>query len=188
MLTEMSKNWWLFLVRGLLAVAVGVLALIWPAPAWLALVTLFGAFVLLDGVFTLVAGIDFIQYFDRGWAVMLEGVMGIIIGILTLIWTKPASEILFYFVAAWAVFTGILEILTAARIRFFIPGEWAMILAGVLSILCGILLFVFPASGVVALVWTIGIYAIGFGITQMVFATHLHSLESDIKQSGLAGI
>ncbi len=188
MLTEMSKNWWLFLVRGLVAIAFGVLALIWPAQSWLALVILFGAFALVDGIFTLVTGIQLSKYFDRWWAVVLEGIMGIAAGVLTLIWPGAASHVLFYFVAVWVILTGVLEIMVATRIRFYIPGEWNMILAGVLSILCGILLFVYPGAGVVALVWTIGIFAIVFGIMQIVFSSRLHSLGSDIKQHGLSGI
>ncbi len=188
MITEMSKNWWLFLVRGLAAIAFGVLALIWPAPAWFALVVLFGVFALLDGLFSLVAGIDFLRYFDRGWAVVLEGVMGIVIGILTLIWPGQASQVLFYFVAAWAIGTGIFEIVTALRVRVFIPGEWTMVFAGVLSILCGILMFVFPLAGIVALVWVIGIYAVVYGIMQMVFSARLNGLRSELKETGLEGI
>ena len=133
MITEMSRNWWLFLLRGLVAIIFGVLAFIQPTQAWLALVVLFGVFALLDGIFTLVAGIDFNRYFDGGWAVVVEGVAGIVIGVLTLIWPNQASQVFYYFIAAWAVITGIFEIVAAAQIRLFVPGDWTMILAGILS-------------------------------------------------------
>ncbi len=188
MISEMSKNWWLFLVRGLVAIAFGVLAIVWPATTWMSLVVLFGIFALIDGAFTLVAGIDFIRYFDRGWAVLVGGAAGIAAGLLTLMFPGQASHVLYSVIAAWAIVTGMFEIVVAARIRFFIPGEWAMVLAGILSILCGVLLFVYPGAGVVALVWVIAIYAIAFGVTQLVFSSRLHSLQSRIKQSGLTGI
>jgi uncharacterized membrane protein HdeD (DUF308 family) len=173
------------LLRGLVAIVFGILALIQPTQAWLALVVLFGVFALMDGIFTLIAGIDFNRYFGRGWAVMLEGVAGIIFGLLTLIWLQPASQVLFYLIAAWAVLTGLLEIAVAARIRFFIPGELTMILAGILSILIGILLFVYPAPGLVGLVWAIGIYAIVFGIMLAIFAFRLHGLRNKLKTNSL---
>ncbi len=181
MLTEMSNKWWLFLVRGLIAILYGVLAFIWPGQAWLALVIVFGIFMLLDGIFTLVAGIDFLRFFDRGWAVVLEGVVGIVIGVATLIWRNQASQVLVYTIAIWAVVTGIFEIVTASRIRFFIPGEWSMILAGILSILFGVLLFVFPGAGQVGLVWAMGFYAIFFGTTQIFFSSRLHGLKKLAK-------
>jgi uncharacterized membrane protein HdeD (DUF308 family) len=186
MITEMSKNWWLFLVRGLAAVAFGVLAIVWPAPAWMALVLLFGTYALIDGTFTLITGIELRPLFSHWWAAALEGVVGIIIGMVTFIWPNPAAHVLFYLIATWAVVTGILEIVAAIRFRFLIPGEWSMILAGVLSILFGAMLFVFPSAGLVGMVWTIGVYAIAFGITQFVFASRLHDLNKRIKASTAA--
>jgi len=178
MLTEMVKNWWLFLLRGAVAIVFGFLAIIWPAQTWLTLVMLLGAFILLDGIFTLVAGIDIHRHFDGSWPVILEGAVGIVIGLLTLLWPGVASQAMVYLVAAWAVITGILEIAVATWIRHIVVGEWSMIVAGILSILLGILLFVYPAAGLVGLLWAIGVYAILFGITQVFFAARLHGLMS----------
>jgi len=178
MLSEMAQNWWLFLARGFVAILFGVLAIIWPAQAWLALVVLFGAFALLDGIITLIIGIDFSHYFNHWWVVALEGVVGIVIGLLTLFWLRTALQALIYVIAAWAIITGIFEIMAGIRFRLFIVGEWSMIVAGILSILLGILLFVFPAEGLRGLVWMIGIYAIFFGITQIVFSSRLHGFQN----------
>ncbi len=183
MIAELSKNWWLFLVRGLFAIVFGVLAFIRPAQVGLALVLMFGVYALLDGIFTTVAGVEFRPIFTHWWVVVLEGVVGIVVGMLTFIWPGPAAHFLLYLIATWAVVTGILEIFAAIRFRLFIPGEWAMILAGVLSILFGAMLFVFPSAGLVGMVWTIGVYAISFGFTQFVFASHLHDLNKLIKVS-----
>ncbi len=188
MLTELSKSWWLFLLRGLAAIVFGILVFIWPAAGWSALVLLFGVFALLDGIVTLVTGVEFHKYFDGWWAVALEGVAGIVIGISTLIWPGAAGQVLYYLVAAWMALTGIIEVVTAICFRSLMPGEWSLGLTGVLSIVSGVLMFVFPAAGLVALVWVIGIFAIFYGIMQLVFGYHLHGLGSDLKQHGLSGI
>jgi len=176
MISEMAHDWWMFLVRGLAAIIFGALALIWPSQAWLALVVLFGVFAVIDGIVNVIAGLNFQRYFDRWWAILVEGVVGILVGVFTFIWPNIVSNVLFYFVAAWAVMTGILEIVAAIRIQPFILGEWSMILGGILSILFGILLFVYPAAGLVGLVWAIGLYAILYGVLQIVFSSRLHGL------------
>jgi len=188
MLTEMSKNWWLYLLRGLAAIAFGILVFIWPTQGWSAMVILFGIFALLDGIVTLVTGIEFHKYFDGWWTLVLEGVVGIVIGGLTLVWLGTAGQVLYYLVAAWMALTGICELVTAIRFRSYIPGEWSMALAGILAIVCGVLMIVFPGAGLVALVWVIGIFAIFYGVMQLVFSNELHDLGSDIKQHGLSGI
>ena len=188
MISEMSRNWWLFLVRGLVAILFGALAIIWPTPAWFALVMVFGAFALLDGILTIMAGIDFNRYFDGGWVFLLEGVAGIVIGVLTFIWPITAAHVLFYFIAAWAILTGIFEIAIATQIRHLVPGEWSMILAGILSVGLGILLFIFPGPGLIGIVWLIGIYAVVFGVMQIIFAARLNGLKKDLKSIGVTGI
>jgi len=182
MFARLFRHWWLFVVRGVLAIIFGVLALIWPGPTKYILIVLFGAFVLVDGIFTVAAGITFHQYFERWWAVLLEGLAGILLGFLAYLWPGLTALVLVYFIAAWAVITGILEIVAAIQFRRVIAGEWAMILIGLLSIVFGVLLAVFPAVGAVSLVWLIGIYAVADGIMQIIFAFRLRSIRRDIEQ------
>ena len=87
MFTQLFRNWWMFAVRGVLAIVFGILALIWPESTKTALVLLFGAFVLVDGIFAVAAGIASHGYFDRWWALLLEGVTGIVIGLTAFFWT-----------------------------------------------------------------------------------------------------
>jgi uncharacterized membrane protein HdeD (DUF308 family) len=176
MLEKIASNWWLYAVRGVVAILFGILAIIWPKETILALVLLFGAYALLDGVFSVFAGIASYQYFSRWWAV-LEGVAGILIGVLTFFWPNITALVLLYFIAAWALMTGIFEIVVAIQLRREITGEWALILSGLLSMVLGVLLFVFPGAGAVSLVWLIGIYAILFGITLIILAFRLRSLR-----------
>jgi uncharacterized membrane protein HdeD (DUF308 family) len=179
-LTQLFRNWWHFAVRGGFTIIFGILALVWPGSAMLALVLLFGAFVLVDGIFAIATGIASHGHFERWWALLLEGLAGIVIAILTFFWPAMTALVLLYFIAAWAVITGIFEIVAAIEFRHVIPGEWVMILGGLLSVLLGVLLFVFPAAGAVSLVWLIGIYAIAAGITEMIFAFRLRGLGRDL--------
>ena len=181
MINQLFRHWWLFVVRGVLAIVLGVLALIWPGPAKYVLVLLFGIFVLVDGILATAAGITFHKYFERWWAVLLEGLTGIILGSLTILWPYLTALVLVFFIAAWAIITGILEIVAAIQFRRLIAGEWMMILLGLLSILFGSLLIVSPFVGALALVWLIGIYALVTGTMEIVFAFRLRRLKRDVK-------
>jgi uncharacterized membrane protein HdeD (DUF308 family) len=185
-LTQLFRNWWHFAVRGAFTIIFGILALIWPQSAVLALVLLFGAFALVDGILAIATGIASHGHFERWWAVLLEGLAGILIGIMTFFWPAMTALALLYFIAAWAVITGIFEIVAAIEFRHVIPGEWAMIVGGLLSVLLGVLLFVFPAAGALGFVWLVGIYAIAAGITEMIFAFRLRGLGRNLGITGTA--
>ncbi len=183
MIDLLTRNWWLYAVRGVAAVIFGLLALIWPGQTMLALVLVFGAYALVDGIFAVFAGIASRRYFERWWAVLLEGIVGIIVGLLAFFWPNITALVLLYLIAAWALITGIFEIVAAIQFRRVITGEWAMILSGLLSIIFGIVLFVFPGAGAVSVVWLIGIYAVVFGISEIIFAFRLRSLRSEIEKA-----
>jgi uncharacterized membrane protein HdeD (DUF308 family) len=185
MFAQLFRNWWMLALRGMLTIVFGLLALIWPDTTKLVLVLLFGAFALVDGIFAVAVGIASYGYFERWWAVLLEGLTGIVIGILTFVWPNITALALLYFISAWAVITGIFEIVAAIKFRHVIPGEWAMIFNGILSVLLGALLCVFPAAGEVGLAWLIGIYAMTFGIMEMIFAFRLRSLWRDLQSVGV---
>src|SRR5512139_3652734 len=183
MLKKISRNWWLYAVRGVVAILFGVVAFARPGQALEALVLVFGAYVLMDGIFAIIAGIASYPLFDRWWAVLLEGVAGVVIGLLTFFWPNLTALVLVYFIAAWALITGIFEIVAAIQLRRVITGEWMYILGGLLSILFGVLLFVFPGAGAVSLVWMIGIYAIVFGISEIIFAFRLRGLSHELESA-----
>jgi uncharacterized membrane protein HdeD (DUF308 family) len=183
MLEKISRNWWMFALRGLAAIIFGVVALILPEQALQALVLVFGAYALADGIFAMFAGIAARRYFERWWAMLLEGVAGVVIGLLTFFWPSITALALLYFIGAWALITGIFEIVTAIQLRRVITGEWMLILGGLLSILFGVLLFVFPAAGAVSVIWVIGMYAVVFGILEIIFAFRLHSLRREFEKA-----
>lgn len=172
MLTALTRSWWLFVLRGLLAVVFGILALVWPGPTVDALVLLFGIFVLIDGV------VDFVQAFTGqatgpAWIELLQGLLGVGIGILTLVWPDVTELVLLAFIAAWMILIGILGLLAAVRLRRVIRGEWLLGVNGALSLVLGILLIAFPMSGAVAVAGFIGIYAILFGVLLIALGVRL---------------
>jgi uncharacterized membrane protein HdeD (DUF308 family) len=188
MLDMLARKWWLYVVRGVFAILFGVLALIWPEQTKVALVLVFGVYALGDGIFSLISGIAMYRYFKRWWAVLLEGIAGILVGVLTFLYPNATGLALLYFIAAWAVVTGIFEIVAAIQLRRLIVGEWAMILSGLLSIALGVLLFVFPGAGATSLVWMIGIYAILFGTTLIILAIRLRGLWHELESASATGI
>ena len=133
------------------------------------------------------AGISFAPHFNRWLVVVLEGVAGIVIGLLTFFWPNITALALLYFIAAWALTTGIFEIGAAIQFRRLITGEWMLILGGLLSILLGVLMFVFPAAGAVSVIWVIGIYAVVFGISEIIFAFRLRGLRREFKTAAESG-
>jgi uncharacterized membrane protein HdeD (DUF308 family) len=174
----LARYWWMFVLRGVVAVIFGILALIWPGITLTALVLLFGAYALVDGIFALGSAIFGGRSSEgrRPWLV-LEGIAGILAGILTFIWPGITALVLLFFIAAWAVVTGVFEIIAAVQLRREIQGEWLMALAGVFSIIFGILLFVWPVTGALAVVWLIGIYSIVFGVALIALGIRLRSLR-----------
>jgi uncharacterized membrane protein HdeD (DUF308 family) len=168
LLSALSKNWWALLVRGLLAVLFGLIALFLPGMTLWVLVLLFGAYALVDGVFAVVAGIRGTG--GRRWVLIIEGILSVLAGIVALLWPGITALVLLYVIAFWAIFTGVAEMIAAVALRREIEGEWALILGGVLSVIFGIILAVLPGVGLLSLVWLIGIYAILFGIALIVLA------------------
>jgi uncharacterized membrane protein HdeD (DUF308 family) len=162
-LATLARYWWTLVLRGALAVLFGIAAWIWPDLTVRALVLLFGAYALVDGAFALVAAFSGGAGARRG-ALLLEGILGTVAGILTIVWPDLTATALLFFIAAWAIITGVFEIAAAIELRRQIEGEFLLGLAGVASILFGVLAFIFPAGGALAVVWMIGSYAILFGV------------------------
>jgi uncharacterized membrane protein HdeD (DUF308 family) len=163
MLTQLSRNWWAVVLRGVLAVLFGVMALLWPGLTLEVLVLFFGAYMLVDGVFAIVAAFTNRTGHDTWWVLLLEGLVGIAAGIVTFVVPGLATLALIYVIAFWAIVTGVLEIAAAIRLRKEIRGELLLALSGIASIVLGVLLLAFPAAGGLTVAWIIGFYAILFG-------------------------
>ena len=161
-------SWWALLIRGLAAIFLGIAAFAWTGITLFALVVLFAAFVFVDGVFALVAGA-----MSRSGLLILEGVIGIVAGAILLRWFTLAAVVLVAIVAAWAVLTGMVELFITVRLRAILRNEWLLALAGIASILFGVLLVANPAAGLVTITWIIGAYALVSGALTVALAMRL---------------
>ncbi len=167
--------WWMLILRAVAAVLFGILALISPVIALLFLVYLFAAYILIDGILSVIVAIQERTTYARWWILLLGGIAGIIFGLLTFFWPGVTSLVLFYLVAAWAVVTGIFEVIAAFSVRAA-GVEWLLVLGGVLSIIIGIIFFLHPVASILAIVWLLGVFAIIYGVILIVRAIQLRSL------------
>ena len=172
----LSRNWWVVLLRGLAGIGFGIITFMAPAISLAAVVLLWGAYAFADGVLALVSAIRRRGESDRWWLFLVEGLVGIAAGVLTLIWPGITAIALLYLIAAWALVTGVLEIAAAIRLRKVIAHEWLLALGGIASLGFGILLVLFPGAGALAVVLWIGAYALVFGTLLAALAFRLRSL------------
>ncbi len=163
-MNALARNWWALVLRGVVAIAFGVIAFFYPPATLAALVLLFGAYALVDGVFAFVAAVRAAARHDRWGSLILEAISGVAAGILTFVWPAMTALILLYLIAAWAIFTGVFEVIAAVRLRRDIQGEWMLGLGGIASVVFGVLLVLYPGSGALVVAWIIGLYAMLFGV------------------------
>src|SRR5918994_7764591 len=135
-----AGHWWALALRGAIAIVFGLAALLRPGIALEALILLFGAYALVDGVFAIVGIFGGTRSGTPRWLLLLEGVVGILAGIIAFVNPGLTAIALLYLVAAWAIVTGLAEIVTAIRLRQEMTGEWALILGGILSVIFGVVL------------------------------------------------
>jgi uncharacterized membrane protein HdeD (DUF308 family) len=176
MLVVFTSSWWALVLRGLAAIAFGVLAFVWPQITLTALVFLWGAYALVDGAFAIAAGVKSHGENKRWWVLLLEGILGVAAGLVAFLVPGITALALLILIAAWAMVTGAFEIAAAIQLRKHIKGEWLLALAGIASVLFALALLFNPAAGALALVWLIGAYSIVFGVLLIVLGVRLHSL------------
>jgi uncharacterized membrane protein HdeD (DUF308 family) len=184
MFTLVTRNWWVIAIRGVAAIAFGVLAIAWPQLTIVTLVFLFGAYALIDGVSSLIAVIrGDPQTRGRGLWFALIGVVGILVGIYAFVFPGLTTIALLYVVAAWAIVTGILQVLAAIWLRREIEGEWLLALGGILSVVFGLLLVIAPGAGIMSLLFVVAIWAIIFGVSLLGLALRMRSLHQSRPRS-----
>ncbi|MEV6859928.1 HdeD family acid-resistance protein [Streptosporangium subroseum] len=171
---ELAHTWWVYLIRGVCAILFGLVAIIWPGITLFVLVTVFGAYAIVNGIFELFSSG---RGGSRGWTIF-SGVGSILIGLLVLFWPGITALILLLLIASWAVVVGILEVIAAIMLRRAVEGEWMFIVSGVLAVLFGILLFLWPATGALAIAWLIGAMALVYGISLLALAFRVRGIGS----------
>jgi uncharacterized membrane protein HdeD (DUF308 family) len=179
----LKLNWWLLALRGLIAVVFGVLAFMWPGATLLTLVWLFGAFALLNGILSLVLAAKTPKGYPKVGSLIFGGLLGILAGLLAFVMPGITALGLLILIAAWAIATGVMELVAAVRLRKIITNEWLLILAGIASVAFGVILLLQPAAGALALVWLIGAWALVFGILLMILAFRVRNWKGFIAVS-----
>jgi uncharacterized membrane protein HdeD (DUF308 family) len=186
--TTLAHDWWIFLVRGIVAVLFGFLAFIWPQITLFVLVLLFGIFAVVDGLLSLARAFG-AGRIGTSWVwPLVGGVLGIAAGVAAFVWPHITALVLLYIIAAWAVVTGICAIIAGITLFQEISNEWLLIVGGVISVLFGLLVFLHPGAGALALVWLIGFYAIVLGVAQIALALRLRDWQHREVRGGTAGM
>jgi uncharacterized membrane protein HdeD (DUF308 family) len=171
--SSLADNWWLFLLRGLVAITFGVLAFRWPGLTLLTLTYLWGAYALLDGIIALSAAIFGPGDAGPRWWLALAGFCGVLSAFIAFFMPGMTALILLMFIAGWAIAVGALQIWGATQLRQILNDAWLLGLSGALSIAFGVLLIVQPGAGALSLVWIIGWYAVLVGGSFIAFAWRL---------------
>lgn len=165
-----SRAWWMLALRGAVALLFGILALLWPGLTLLWLVALFATYALISGVVSIVGAVKNRHSDREWWLVLLVGLVSAGAGIIAILHPAMTALLLVLLMGANALVTGVLDIVTAIRLRKVIEHEWLLILAGLVSVVFGLFVFLFPGAGALALVWLISAHAIAIGILLLALA------------------
>jgi uncharacterized membrane protein HdeD (DUF308 family) len=179
----LARNWWSLVIRGIIGVLVGIIAFTWPGVTFGALILLFAAYALIDGVVNIAGAARAAGAHERWGALLFEGIIGILAGVVTVFWPAITAFALVFVIAIWAIITGIAEIAAAVRLRKHISGEWLLGLAGVLSILFGVFIAARPLAGALVLALWFGAYAFIFGAVLIALGFRLRSWTHHIPGS-----
>jgi uncharacterized membrane protein HdeD (DUF308 family) len=183
-LSVLAQNWWAVALRGVVAIVFGVLAIALPGVTLAVLILLWGVYAVADGVFAIISGVRAARRHERWGAMIVEGIASIIAGLIAVFLPAAAAFAFVFLFALWAFITGVIEIVEAIRLRREIAGEWLLALVGVLSVLLGIYVAAFPGLGLLGLIWTMGVYAILFGIALIALSVRLRRLAPTLRGVG----
>ncbi|MEJ2540745.1 MAG: HdeD family acid-resistance protein [Gemmatimonadota bacterium] len=183
LLDNLTRNWWLLLLRGLLAIAFALVTWFMPGLSITVFVLLFGAFVFVDGVLGIWGAVTGPKGTQDRWVLVLWGIAGLAAGAVAFLAPGLVATSFIFLIAAWAVLTGILEIVAALRLRKQIEGEWMLIVAGLVSVAFGVLLALRPGAGAVAVSWLIGGYAFLLGLLLVFLSFKVRSAHKRIGEA-----
>jgi len=182
---SLTHNWWLVVLRGIAAILFGVAAFMWPGLTLFVMIVLFAVYAFIDGVLAVITGLSHTHDSPRWWVFLVEGLVGIAIGVVAFVWPGITTLAILAMIAAWAILTGVLEIVAAVRLRREITNEWLLALGGLLSVGAGILLILQPAAATLAIIWIIGAYEIVAGILWIALGFRLRNREMTMRSPEL---
>lgn len=177
----MLRSWWVLVIRGLFAILFGVITLVWPEITIFALVTIFAAFVMLDGLIEIWVG-----FANRGreqlwWTDALLGVVSIVIGVVILAWPGISALALMYVIAGWMIFIGVITIYQGIQLREDITGELWVVSTGALFLLAGVTFMIFPGAGAVSLAWLIALFILLLGVLMVKIGWGIGRIERSLR-------
>ena len=181
--TSISNTWPTFLWRGIFALILAAVAFVYPGGTALALTYVFGAYILLSGFAMLAAGFGFSSLRGPWLALVLLGLLSIVAGIYMLAQPGLGALTLAYTIALWAIAAGVLEIFAALAAREVMSNTWLWVVAGIVSIVAGVLIAYAPGRGLIALSYTVGFYAALAGIASIAFGLRLRGLPGEVQQA-----
>ena len=167
--TKPTNHWWAILVRGIVAILFALLAFFWTGLTLELLVFLLGFYLLLDGIFAVMAGLVSIGY-KHWWMLLLEGAISAAAGIAVFTWPGVTVAVLVILIAIWALVSGLIELIAAFTAHWATAGKLVVGLSGVISIILGLLLFIMPDLGIEVMIWIMGFYALVFGVALITFS------------------
>jgi uncharacterized membrane protein HdeD (DUF308 family) len=181
----MTRNWWVLLLRGIVAMLFGIIALRAPGVTLGVLVLLFGFYALIDGIFALIAALTGWRHREDRWLLLLEGLIGLAAGFVTLHAAVITAVALIFFIASWALATGVLKVIEAIRLRKEISNEFWLALSGVASVIFAFLVMLNPVAGALAMIWLIGWYALFMGAMLIMLSFRLRGLRRPDYRTGV---
>ncbi len=182
----LSRYWWMVLLRGVISVLFGIMVFAWPGISLVSLVLLFGAFALADGFGNAVTAIGGRREHENWWVLLLAGLAGIGLGVLTFFNPAVTALALLFYIAVWAIATGLLEIVAAIRLRKEIEGELWLGLGGLASVAFGMLLIARPGEGALAVLWLIAAYAVAYGVILIILAFKARGFAKRVEAAATA--
>jgi uncharacterized membrane protein HdeD (DUF308 family) len=175
-LSALSRNWWVTVLRGVVALALGFLAWARPEFFWGSLVLLFGVYAFVDGAFAIGAAVR--AESGNRWLHVLEGVLGIAVGVFAFVYPGATGTAIVIVIGVWAVATGVLEIASAVRLREEIEDEILLAIGGAVSVVLGVALLARPRFGEVITTYLLGTYGIVFGVILVLLGLRLRGLKA----------
>ena len=180
--TVLAKSWWLMLLRGLIAIVFAAVIWIYPELSLEVLILCFGAYCLVDGVFACGSAFSLRNDQEHWWALLIEGLLGIVIGLLALLMPGVTALALLFYIAIWAVAVGVLRIIMAIRLRKEIQGEWIMIISGIISVLFGLVLITQPTAGIFAILWVVAAFSLVGGLMLVALSFRARFFSGQLKR------
>ena len=178
MVSALKANWWVLVLRGIIAIVFGIAAFVWPGVTALALVYLLAAFAFVEGIFAFGGAFGYGLPGAQRFLMILLGLLGVAVGVFAVARPGIAALTIVVWVAWWAIIAGIIQIVVAIEMRKEIENEWALIIGALLSIVFGILLLWRPLAGVITLAYLFGFFALIFGVAMLSLGVRLRTLAT----------